>query len=147
MLKVFTEARCTCFHTDMWVCVLYVDDLFHHKKMKPSAQVHLLSNWVGVYYFLVAHFFTTQYNSYTHNVCTLITMNTSTQILRLWASSKTEPANSRDWRSHHRHLAVDGNIVYHQKHNTVKSYKIRSHVKLNLESKLLLPLGYKFFRF
>ena len=53
-------------------------------------------------------------------------INTHTQIISLWASSKTEPANSRDWRSHHRRLAVDENIVYHWMHNAVKSQNICS---------------------
>jgi hypothetical protein len=30
-------------------------------------------------------------------------INTRTQILSLWASSKTGPVNSRDWQSHHSH--------------------------------------------
>ena len=38
--------------------------------------------------------------------------NTRTQTLPLWASSNTEPANSRDWRSHHRRLA--GNVPEHR---------------------------------
>ena len=50
-------------------------------------------------------------------------MNTRTQILPLWVSSKTEPANPRDWRSHHRRLAVDENIAYHLMHNIVKFQK------------------------
>ena len=29
---------------------------------------------------------------------------------------ETEPANPRDWRSHHRRSAVDGNVAYHWKH-------------------------------
>jgi len=48
-------------------------------------------------------------------------MNTCTRILSLWASLKTEAANPRDWRSHHRHLTVNGNIAYHRMHNAVKS--------------------------
>jgi len=40
-------------------------------------------------------------------------MNTRTQTLSLWVSSKTEPSNPRDWWSHHRCLAVDGNVAYH----------------------------------
>jgi hypothetical protein len=34
----------------------------------------------------------------------------------LWASSKIGLANPQDWRSHHRHLAIDGNVTYHWKH-------------------------------
>ena len=50
-----------------------------------------------------------------HSQCeyTHAPMNTRTQTLPLWASSKTEPANPRDWRSRHRHLVVDGNVTYH----------------------------------
>ena len=35
-------------------------------------------------------------------------------------TSKTEPANPRNWRSHHRRLVIDGNITYNWKHNVVK---------------------------
>jgi hypothetical protein len=41
---------------------------------------------------------------------------TLTQTLPLEASSKTVPANPQDWRSHHRRLAVGGNVAYHWKH-------------------------------
>ena len=58
-------------------------------------------------------------------------MNTCTQTLSLWASSKTESANLQDWQSHHRHLAVDGNIAYHWICNAVKSQNIRSHGESN----------------
>jgi hypothetical protein len=58
----------------------------------------------------------TQYIGDTHNARTLIPMNTRTQTLPLGASSKTVPANPQDWRSHHRHLAVDGNVAYQWKH-------------------------------
>ena len=58
-------------------------------------------------------------------------MNTRTQTLPLWASSKTEPANPRGWRSHHKRLTVDGNVAYHWMHNAVKSQNIRSHGELN----------------
>jgi hypothetical protein len=47
----------------------------------------------------------TQYIGGTHNTRTLIPMNTRTQTLLLWASSKTVPANPQNWRSHHRRLA------------------------------------------
>ena len=57
----------------------------------------------------------TQYNSDTHN---------ARKILPLWASSKTGPANLRDWWNHHKRLAVDGN--YYWMHNAVKSQNIRS---------------------
>ena len=67
--------------------------------------------WNSVECFLI-----TQYNSDTHNVRTLIPMNTRTQTLPLWASSKTEPANPQDWWSHHKCLAVDGNVAYHARH-------------------------------
>jgi hypothetical protein len=58
----------------------------------------------------------TQYIGDTHNARTLILMNTRTQTLPLGASSKTVPPNPQDWRSHHRRLAVDGNVAYHWKH-------------------------------
>jgi hypothetical protein len=58
----------------------------------------------------------TRYIGDTHNARTLILMNTRTQILPLGASSKTMPVNPQDWRSHHRRLAVDGNVAYHWKH-------------------------------
>jgi len=48
-------------------------------------------------------------------------MNTRRQTLPLWAFSKTEPANPQDWRSHHRRLAVGGNVAYHWKHNALNS--------------------------
>jgi hypothetical protein len=56
-----------------------------------------------------------QYTGDTHNARTLIPMNTRMRTLSLGASSKTRPANPQDWRSHHRHLVVDGNITYHWK--------------------------------
>jgi hypothetical protein len=55
----------------------------------------------------------TQYIRDTHNARTLISMNTRTQTR---ASSKTVPANPQGWRSHHRRLAVDGNVAFHWKH-------------------------------
>ena len=64
-------------------------------------------------------------------------INKRTQTLSLWASSKTEPANPRDWRSHHRRLAVDGNVAYHLMHNAVKSQNIRSHGKSNTGPQML----------
>jgi hypothetical protein len=39
-------------------------------------------------------------------------MDTRTQTLPLGACSKTVPANPQDRRSHHRRLAVDGNVAY-----------------------------------
>ena len=67
-------------------------------------------------------------------------MNTRTQTLLLWAFSKTEPANPRDWRSHHMRLAIYGNAAYHWMHNTVKSQNIRSHEESNPEPQVLLRL-------
>ena len=64
-------------------------------------------------------------------------MNTHTQTLSLWASSKTEPANPRDWRSHHWCLVVDGNVAYHWMHNAVKSQNIRSQGESNPEHQVL----------
>jgi hypothetical protein len=58
----------------------------------------------------------TQYIGDTHNALTLIPMNTRTQTLPLGASLKTVPANPQDWQSHHRRLAIDGNVAYHWKH-------------------------------
>jgi hypothetical protein len=58
----------------------------------------------------------TQYIGDTHNARTLIPMNTRMQTLPLGASSKTVPRNPQDWWSHHRRLAVDGNVAYHWKH-------------------------------
>jgi hypothetical protein len=58
----------------------------------------------------------TQYIGDTHHARTLIPMNRHTQTLPLGASSKTVPANPQDWRSHHRRLAIDGNVAYHWKH-------------------------------
>jgi hypothetical protein len=58
----------------------------------------------------------TQYIGDTHNARTLIPLNTCTQTLLLGVSSKSVPANPQDWRSHHRHLTVDGNVTYHWKH-------------------------------
>ena len=64
---------------------------------------------------LVSIFFLdyTQYNSDTHNACTLTPMNASTQTLSIWISSKTKLANPRDWRSHQRSCAIDKSIAYH----------------------------------
>jgi hypothetical protein len=45
----------------------------------------------------------TQYIGDTHNARTLIPM-------------ETVPANPQDWQSHHRRLAVNGNVAYHWKH-------------------------------
>ena len=70
-------------------------------------------------------------------------MNTRTQTLLLWASSKTEPANPQNWRNHYRRLAVDGNVAYHWMHNTVKSQNIRFHGKSNPESQMLPKLTYR----
>ena len=83
----------------------------------------------------------TQYNSDTHNSRTLTHPYEYTYAKpTLWASSKTEPANPRDWRSHHRRLAVDGNVAYHLMHNAVKSQNIRSHGKSNPGPQVLLML-------
>jgi len=68
-------------------------------------------------------FFNTVQRRRSQHARTLIPMNTRTQTLPLWASSKIEPANHRDWKSHHMCLAVDGNVnvPYHWMHNAVKS--------------------------
>ena len=44
---------------------------------------------------------------------TLIPMNTRTQPYLYEHLRETEPANSRDRRSHHRRFAVDGDVAYH----------------------------------
>jgi hypothetical protein len=74
----------------------------HARFGKVSAVCVLVagSSWECV----VCFFWTTQYNSDTHNARTLTSMNTRTQTLPLWAFSKTKPANYRDWWSHHRRL-------------------------------------------
>lgn len=67
-------------------------------------------------------------------------MNARTQTLPLWASSNTQPVNPQDWRSHHIHLIVDGNIVYYWKHNGVKSWNIGSHKESNPGPEVLLRI-------
>ena len=52
----------------------------------------------------------------------LTSMNVRTQILPLWASSKTEMTNSQDWRSHHKRLNYRGNVAYRWMHNAIKFY-------------------------
>ena len=67
----------------------------------------------------------TQYNSDAHNARTLALLWTNVR--------KPYPymSNTRDWRSHHRHLAVDRNVAYHWIHNAVKSQNIRSQEESN----------------
>jgi hypothetical protein len=67
----------------------------------------------------VIFFRITQYIGDTHNVRTLISTKTRTQTLPLGASLKIVPANPQDWRSHHRRLAVDGNVAYPLKAQTL----------------------------
>jgi hypothetical protein len=57
------------------------------------------------------------------HACTLIPINTRTQILPLWAPPKHWVSRSRDLQSHDRHLGVDGDVAYHWNHSTVKSWK------------------------
>jgi len=52
-------------------------------------------------------------------------MNTRTQTLSLWAFSKTEPANPRNWRSHHRRL-VYPTIICIQRNETKRRYRTYS---------------------
>ena len=54
-----------------------------------------------------------RYITDTYNARTLTSTYTRMQTLSLWASLKIDSANPRDWQSHHRHLAVDGNVAYH----------------------------------
>ena len=77
------------------------------------------------------------YNSDTHDTHTLTPINANPT---LRASSKTKPANSRGWRSHHKRLAVDGNVAYHLMRNVVKSQNIRSHGESNPGPQVLLRL-------
>ena len=58
-------------------------------------------------------------------------MNTHTLTLPLWPSSKTELAKSRDWRSYHRYLVVDGNVAYHWMHNADKPVKWKAERRWN----------------
>jgi hypothetical protein len=71
--------------------------------------------WMMGFRIVFLFFRITQYIGDTHNARTLIPMNTRTQTLPLGASSKTVPTNPQDWRSHHKRLAVDGNVTYHWK--------------------------------
>jgi hypothetical protein len=52
---------------------------------------------------------------------TLTPMNTRMQTLPLWAPPKDWTGKSRDSRSYHQRLAVDGDVAYHWKHSAVKS--------------------------
>jgi len=88
--------------------------------------MHQIKEEDGYLLFFFFWDYTVQYRhsqrTYTHTP-----MNTHTQTLPLWSSSKTEPTNPRDWQSHHRRLTVDGNVAYHWMHNAVKSQNIRSY--------------------
>ena len=59
-------------------------------------------------------------------------MNTRTQILLIWVPPKDWTGRSGDFRSHHWHLIVDGNVAYHLTHNVGKfwnkSRKVRAPV-------------------
>jgi hypothetical protein len=68
-----------------------------------------------------------------------IPMNTRTQTLPLWALLKDCVDESRDWRSHHRRLAIDGNIVYHWNHNVVKSWNKFMKIRALVPSRGLKP--------
>jgi hypothetical protein len=58
---------------------------------KTSTSEHkIFSLYVGFFFRI------TQYIGDTHNICTLIPMNTSAQTLHLEASSKTCPTNPQD---------------------------------------------------
>jgi hypothetical protein len=63
--------------------------------------------------------------------------NARTQILTYTHEDLADKFLRRDWWSHRRRLAVDGNTAYHWKHNAVKSWNIRSHeVLLNPDASL-----------
>jgi len=67
-------------------------------------------------------------------------MNTRTQILSLWASSKTEPTKSlRLTKSPQTHV-VDGNIAYHWMYNAIKSQNICSYGESDSEPQVLSRL-------
>ena len=65
-----------------------------------------VSCWIFFWDYIVQLRHSQRTHTHTH-------MNTRTQTLPIWAFSKTEPANPRNWRSHHMRFAVDENIAYH----------------------------------
>ena len=99
--------------------------------LRPSIAIsHLTSYWTPLDFNLLFWDHTVQlrHSQRTH---THTPMNTRMQTLPLWASSKTEPANSWDWRSHHRRLAIEENVAYHLIHNAVKSQNIHFYRESN----------------
>jgi hypothetical protein len=56
-----------------------------------------------------------------------------------WAHPKRFAGTSRDWRSHHRRLAVDRNVAYHWKHIAVKSWNKFRKMRAFMPSRELKP--------
>ena len=66
-------------------------------------------------------------------------MNTRTQTLPLWAPPKDWAGRFRDLRSHHRRLAVNGDVVYHWKHSVVQLWNKPRKIWAPMPSRGLKP--------
>jgi hypothetical protein len=83
-------------------------------------------------------FYITQ-NNVPQYVCTLIPMNTRTQTLPLWAPPKNWTGKSWSSQSHHRRLAVDGNVAYNLMHSAGKSWNKSRKIRTPVSSRGLEP--------
>jgi len=68
-----------------------------------------------------------------------IIMNTRTLTLSLWSLLKDWAGRSRDSRSHHGRLTVDGDVAYHWKHSAVKSWNKSRKIRAIMPSRGLEP--------
>jgi hypothetical protein len=68
-----------------------------------------------------------------------LAINTTYVNPTLMSTLKDCAGTSRDWQSHRRHLAVDGNVIYHWKNNTVKSWNKSRKIRTPVPNRGLEP--------